>query len=335
MTGRERVRAAIGRQPVDRVPVGDFHLADALVAALLGRPPGTAVSLSDRLQCLDQLGCDLVAGYPRLPGGRRLVGLSLAKGAAATGGAGTAGRFGLPLPGDLDWREARFWTQESDRFVWGVLPGVFGELAYMVGYEDFLFMTLVEPDTVDVMAGEMVAYGLELAQHYARVGVDGFFIGDDLAHDGGMLLGPDHWRWLFLPHLVRLVEGVRRLGLPVIFHSDGNIQPILADLAATGIDGLHGLQPSAGMDLAAVKAAWGDRLCLWGNLDLGYPLVLGSPAELADAVGRTIAAGRGGGSGGGGYIFGTCSGLLDGDLPTERVALMYQAAGRAARMAAG
>ncbi len=326
MTGRDRVQALISGQAVDRVPIGDFHHTDDLVAALLGLPPGAAVTLSDRKRCLDQLGCDVVGGYPCLPDGSPLLGVARARG-MGVGGSGAQKRFSLPAPGHLDWGDVRFWARESDQFVWGIVPGVFGELSYMVGCEDFLVMTVTEPEVVAAMAAEMVTYSLEYAASCVEAGAEGILIGDDVAFDGGLLLAPARWRELFLPHLARLVAALRRLGVPVFYHADGNINAILPDLVATGINGLHSLKPSAGMDLAAVKADWGHRLCLWGNLDLGFPLTLGSTDELIRTVHNTIAIGWQGG----GFIFGTCSGCLDGEVSPERVAVMYKAAAHAAR----
>ena len=87
-----------------------------------------------------------------------------------------------------------------------------------------------------------------------------------------------------LPHLRREIASLRAAGLLVILHSCGNIAAILPDLVSTGIAGLNNLQRSAGMDLAAVKAEYGDRLCLIGNVDATNVMPGGSPAEVTQAV---------------------------------------------------
>jgi len=117
------------------------------------------------------------------------------------------------------------------------------------------------------------------------------------------------------------------LGVPAFFHSDGNINAVLPHIFEAGFDGLQCIEPAAGMDLAAVQAQYGKRLCLMGNIDPA--LVCGldpsgqaasDPDGLQRAVSRVTALGSHGG-----VIFGTCSGLHAGMWP-ERVHQMYQLA---------
>jgi len=56
-----------------------------------------------------------------------------------------------------------------------------------------------------------------------------------------------------------------RRDLKFIKHTDGNINPLLKDLAVIG-DGLHSLDPTAGVDIGDVKAKYGQRLILMGNV---------------------------------------------------------------------
>lgn len=68
-------------------------------------------------------------------------------------------------------------------------------------------------------------------------------------------------------------------------------------LADCGFDGVHPLEPTAGMELAAAKEAVGDRMCLVGNIDISYILVNAPREEVFETVRRAIAdAGKGGGS---------------------------------------
>ena len=50
------------------------------------------------------------------------------------------------------------------------------------------------------------------------------------------------------------------------------------------------------MDIEVVKAKYGERLCLVGNIDLHYTLTRGTPEEVTDEVRRRIdIVGKGGG----------------------------------------
>ena len=61
-------------------------------------------------------------------------------------------------------------------------------------------------------------------------------------------------------------------GLRVIKHTCGRITSLLDMIVGTGIDALHPLDASAGMDMAAVKAKYGDRIAVCGGINCGEVL---------------------------------------------------------------
>jgi uroporphyrinogen decarboxylase len=61
------------------------------------------------------------------------------------------------------------------------------------------------------------------------------------------------------------------------------------------------------MDIGKMKAQYGSRVCLIGNIDLDYTLTLGTPEEVDKEVKERIAvAGKGGG-----YIISSANSLTD------------------------
>ena len=62
------------------------------------------------------------------------------------------------------------------------------------------------------------------------------------------------------------------------------------EIVACGFEGLHSLQPSAGMDIAEIKRRYGKDLTLIGNIDLDYVMTMAPPSEVEDVVKRTIDA---------------------------------------------
>lgn len=74
------------------------------------------------------------------------------------------------------------------------------------------------------------------------------------------------------------------LGIPFIFHSDGDFSAVFDDLAACGVKAIHPIEPQA-MDIETVKQQVGDQFCIFGNVDLDYTLTRGTPAEV-DALVR-------------------------------------------------
>jgi len=81
-------------------------------------------------------------------------------------------------------------------------------------------------------------------------------------------------------------------------HTDGNIMPIIDLIIDTGIQGLHPIDPVAGMDLGEVKQKYGDRICLMGNVNCTYTLTRGTLEEVREEVKRCVKQA----APGGGYI---------------------------------
>ncbi len=89
-----------------------------------------------------------------------------------------------------------------------------------------------------------------------------------------------------------------------------------------GMNGLHPIQPSA-MDIKRVKAEYGDKVCIAGNIDLDYTLTLGSPEEVEREVKDRIEnIGKGGG-----YIISSANSLTD-YCKLENVWAMSKAIGK-------
>jgi uroporphyrinogen decarboxylase len=81
-------------------------------------------------------------------------------------------------------------------------------------------------------------------------------------------------------------------GIKVLFHSDGNLNPILDDLVEAGIDGLNPIEVVAGMDVAEIHRRH-PRLFLCGGIDVSNLLPYGRPPQIRDAVRRALDAAEG------------------------------------------
>jgi uroporphyrinogen decarboxylase len=92
-----------------------------------------------------------------------------------------------------------------------------------------------------------------------------------------------------------------------------------------GFIGIHGLDPLAGMELAAIKAAYGRDLALVGNVDVR--VLFGSDlAAVRAEVDRCLAQG----APGGGYLLATCNSICAGMRP-EAVLALFRYEGEALR----
>lgn len=111
------------------------------------------------------------------------------------------------------------------------------------------------------------------------------WVGDDVGSQAGMLISPALWRRLFKPKWAEFFASLKRLNpeLKIAYHSDGVIEPIIADLIEVGLDVLNPVQPAC-MDPAQLKRQYGNHLSFWGTIDEQHTLPFGSPDDVAREV---------------------------------------------------
>jgi uroporphyrinogen decarboxylase len=102
-----------------------------------------------------------------------------------------------------------------------------------------------------------------------EVGVDLIWSFADLAFKTGPMFSPRVHRRLLLPRPRPVADAIRATGLPWIFHSGGNLMPVIDDLLALGMNGLHPSEPGA-TDNNEMKRRFFRCLCLAGNIGPHY-----------------------------------------------------------------
>lgn len=151
-------------------------------------------------------------------------------------------------------------------------------------------------------------------------GAEVAFITDDYADNRSPFMTLKQFREFELPNIRRDVEIAKKRGIPVFKHTDGNIYPILNDMVAAGIRGIHPIEPGA-MDLKDVKTRYGDKICILGNVDCRYVLPFGSEEDVRRDVRRCIDAA----AEGGGYIL-TSSNSIHANCKVENIYTMVDEA---------
>ena len=136
-------------------------------------------------------------------------------------------------------------------------------------------------------------------------------MGDDIANNQALLMNPDMYREQVLPHFEALVKKAKSLGLKVIKHSDGDLNSVVEDLVNAGIDCLDPIDARGNMDLAALKARYGNRIAFKGNVDCVETLVNKSEDQVRREVARCLLQG----SVGGGHIISSSNSIHSGINP--------------------
>ncbi len=156
--------------------------------------------------------------------------------------------------------------------------------AHIRGVENFLMDIVLNPGLVRELIEVCQSHDLPQVRRAVAAGADIIIFGDDYADKKSPFMSPKHFHDLFLPGLKKAVDTAHEAGAYVLKHTDGNINPILDMIVETGVDGLHAIEPPAGMSLKAIRARYGNRLCLCGNVDCGPLLTWGTPKEVKAAV---------------------------------------------------
>lgn len=180
-----------------------------------------------------------------------------------------------------------------------------------MGYME-LFINLIEaPEMVDEVVRRSVDHYIQVIRRGAEVGVNVVFTGDDVADARGPMFAPSIWENLFIPHYRRLVAAIHDAGLYHWKHSDGNLYPLLDSIVASGTDGIDPIDPMGGMELSVVKAKYGDRVAIKGNVDQTDVLINGPAPRVVSAVKRCIRDG----APGGGYVCSSSNSIHEGVDP--------------------
>jgi uroporphyrinogen decarboxylase len=185
-----------------------------------------------------------------------------------------------------------------------------------MGLAEFAYNVYDHPDLVKEIHRRFSEWFAKVVEYLNQMDFDFYVAADDLADSKSPWMSPGMYREFFLPYERIVAEAIKK---PWVFHSDGNLLPIFEDLLTLGMSGIHPFQPSA-MDIKQVKATYGNRVCILGNVDLDYTLTLGTPEEVEKEVKEKMAAL----APGGGYIIASANSLPD-YCKTENVLAMAQA----------
>ena len=215
-------------------------------------------------------------------------------------------------PGDLDgfWKRGEPLPEELRLFhkylreLIGdtVMIGFHGDGTFSIpdGNEMYAFAYAIadDPDGMKQKAETMAHAAIRRNRMLAESGVDCLFLCSDYCYNSGPFLSPAHFREFIQPYVYMIIEAARREGLYTIKHTDGNIMPILDQLAECRPHALHSIDPMAGVDIREVKRLVGDKVCLCGNVNCAT-LQTGTAAEVDLSAEYCLRYGKPGG----GYIF--------------------------------
>ncbi len=331
MTSRERVLAALQIKQPDRVPWVESNIHNILVEKLLHRSdfekaPVTHLFATPGIRIppavLDVLAIDNLMFSitpPRFVKSEKRDGMDLIIDGLIKSEKDLE-KVILPDPEDDEfYQPARDFVSRyrGTHKALGVTTRMGLSNTYLgMGIEHFSLMLYDQPGFVLEFLDRYVEWACKAVAKINTLGFDFMIMPEDLAWKQGPLFSPKIIREFFLPRMKKVAD---RIKIPWIYHSDGNLMPILDDLLSLGMNGLANLEPGA-MDIAEVKKRYGRRVCLMGNIDLHYTLTRGTPDETEAEVKKRIEEA----AAGGGYILASANSLT-GYCRPENVLAMHRA----------
>jgi MtaA/CmuA family methyltransferase len=168
------------------------------------------------------------------------------------------------------------------RSLLGWVEGPAAEAADLRGVMPFMFDLMDDPTYAGELMDRCVEVAIDFARAQVAAGVDTVGVGDAIASQ----IDPGTYEALIQPREKRLVEAIHGMGAFVKLHICGNVTHLLPGIAELGVDVLDLDHP---VDLAAARAAVGERVVLTGNLDPVSVVRFGTPAGIRAAVAEAYA----------------------------------------------
>ncbi|HOR27296.1 MAG TPA: uroporphyrinogen decarboxylase family protein [Candidatus Sumerlaeota bacterium] len=188
-----------------------------------------------------------------------------------------------------------------------------------IGLEQFCLFMLYYPQLIDDLLECSALEAIAWCEHLpADHGIEAVFVSEDMASKNGPLFSLDWLDRHYFPRLQRVIAAYHQRGILVMFHSDGNLMPVLDRLVAAGIDGLNPLEVQAGMDPVQIHNRY-PKLFLSGGIDVSNLLPFATPDEIRRVVRRTL-------EGTGGRLLVGSSTELNQEVPLENYLALHETA---------
>jgi uroporphyrinogen decarboxylase len=220
-------------------------------------------------------------------------------------------------PGNTsDW-EKDLREKSGDFLVWpsGYL-GIYERACFLTGWETFMTLMAEDRRLMEDLLDKVTDHRVQMAKKVVQMGFRLGHSGDDLGTQRGGIFSERDFREVILPRLKRYWQVFTDAGLPIMFHSCGDITRYLPHLIDIGLTILEPCQPV--MDLAHLKREYGKDLIFFGGINTQVlPFITPEQTrEMARTTIRTL--GRGGG-----YIIAPSQEIMN-DVPIANIKALVE-----------
>lgn len=230
----------------------------------------------------------------------------------------------LKLPNPLDQRFFQDIPSKIDKYgdrfrVFSIGFSLFERAWTLRGMENLLMDFHEEPTFVHDLLSAICDHNIAQVQEALKYDIDAVYFGDDWGQQHGLIMGPERWREVILPHLKRMYGTVKAAGKKVFIHSCGDVDELFDDLIGAGLDCFNPFQPEV-MNVFGLMDAYRGRLTFHGGLSTQRTLPYGTVPEVREATEDLIERGRLGN-----YILSPAH-AVECDVPIENMAAFIEVA---------
>ena len=202
----------------------------------------------------------------------------------------------LPAIDERSWQILDTVIQEfyEEKFICGPSGGEIG-IILPGGMEKGMILLMEDPELIR-KATNYYLRQYELAdQRWIHPQSDAVLWGHDFAYKTGPFISPKMFHDFFLNANKERVQRMKRVfGQKVMKHCCGNVWSLLDYFIDIGYDAYQSIQPTADMELARVKARYGDQITLWGGVAVEH-LISGTTEDVRQDVRNAMACAKPGG----------------------------------------
>jgi uroporphyrinogen decarboxylase len=285
MLPRERVIKVINHEKPDRVPV--YGWVSANLGPEIAKAYGSVEAFEDKYE----FDFAHIFGGPGSYPGDMLGELS-----KDCGGAITPDRLlEIPLtdPNKIDdyksiSDQVKYHKESKGRFVYVQTPGIFECLNGVFGIENHLAYLLLYEDELHEVYRRQAEWNKAFANNCIDVGVDMVHVSDDWGSQKELLFSPKVWWNLMYPYHKITCDEVKRRGVYLSLHCDGNFSQVIDGVIKLGYNVVHPYQESAGMDLYEYKKKYINSFVVMGGLDVQTTIGFGKLDFLKNEIERIL-----------------------------------------------
>jgi uroporphyrinogen decarboxylase len=171
-------------------------------------------------------------------------------------------------------------------FITSLAMGPLNLASQLMGVSDLLMMFIDEPEFVEDLLDFTSEITVDYAKALYKAGAHCIVMGE--AFCSVSMIGPAFYRQFVVERHKKVIEELKRSGIRyTTFHICGELEPILMDVASTGVDSMD---VDAPVDMAKCRKLLGQKMAFIGNVSPAA--LLNSPADQITELSKVALIGK-------------------------------------------